>query len=371
MNGTGFGWDRRRFLLGMAAAGAATALPGSGAEPTVSNARKRGVRLGFDNFSIRAFDWKAPQLIEYAASLRVDTLLLSELGVFESLEHGALAAVGESARMRGLELQIGTGSICSTSKSYKQERLGPAADHLRLLIRTARAVGATVARCYLGTRRDRQGPGGIYPHIEETVKVCRAVHSEAQDAGVRIAIENHAGDLQAWELAELIETAGKDVFGATIDAGNATWTLEDPLTNLAILGPHALATGMRDSAVWETDNGAAVMWVNMGQGVVDWNIYLDRFQALCPDCPFVLETCGYAWQHEAEYLKDDWWTPYPRVRANEFARFVALAKRGRKFALPNGRPVGPKSKEMQQRQQKWDLEQSLSYCRNTLGLGLR
>ena len=46
------------------------------------------LKLGFDNFSIRAFGWKAPQLIEYAAGLEVDTLLLSDLEVYESLAGG-------------------------------------------------------------------------------------------------------------------------------------------------------------------------------------------------------------------------------------------------------------------------------------------
>lgn len=30
-----------------------------------------------------------------------------------------------------------------------------------------------------------------------------------------------------------------DNVGATMDSGNATWTLEDPLSNLEILGPYA------------------------------------------------------------------------------------------------------------------------------------
>ena len=62
--------------------------------------------------------------------------------------------------------------------------------------------------------------------MEEMVKILRAVRSEAEDANVKIAIENHAGDMQAWELADLIEEAGKSFVGATIDPGNAAWTLE-------------------------------------------------------------------------------------------------------------------------------------------------
>lgn len=363
-------WGRRRFLASVAAAGATGALRGVRGAETVA-VKKRGVRLGFDNFSIRAFGWRAPQLIEYAASLQVDTLLLSDLGVFEGLAPEALRPVAEMARRHGIEPQVGTGSICPTSKSYDEKRLGPAADHLRLLVRVARSVGSKVARCYLGTRRDRQGEGGIYRHIEETVKVCRAVRSEAADAGVRIAIENHAGDMQAWELVELIEAAGKDFVGATMDAGNATWTLEDPMVNLEILGPHAVTSGMRDSAVWETDKGAGVMWANMGQGVVDWQAYLARFEQLCPQCPFILEICSYSWQHEARYLEPGWWAAFPRARADEFARFVALAKRGKEYTLPEGRPAGTKSRELEQRQQQWDLEQSLRYCKRVLGLGLR
>ena len=79
------------------------------------------------------------------------------------------------------------------------------------------------------------------------MKVCRSVRSRAVDAGVKIAIENHAGDMQAWELVTLITEAGRDYVGATLDSGNATWTLEDPLVNLEILGPYAVATGIRDA----------------------------------------------------------------------------------------------------------------------------
>ena len=32
------------------------------------------LKLGFDNYAIRALDWKAPRLIEYAASLNLDTI---------------------------------------------------------------------------------------------------------------------------------------------------------------------------------------------------------------------------------------------------------------------------------------------------------
>jgi sugar phosphate isomerase/epimerase len=327
------------------------------------------LKLGFDNFSIRAFDWKAPQLIDYAASQNVDTLLLSDLDVYESLESDYLEKVKHRAEQAGVELQVGTGSICPTSRSYNHDRWGDAAGHARLLIRTAQQLGSGVARCYLGSRADRDGDGGIYRHIDEMVKTLRSVRAEAIDAGVKIAVENHAGDMQAWELAQLIEAAGSDFVGATMDPGNATWTIEDPLVNLETLGPYALATGIRDSAVWETEFGATSMWTNMGQGVVDWTAYLERYQQLCPETPFVLEVISYKWGNNAEYLKPEFWDRFPRARAREFARYVALAKRGRKYAIPAGRPTGADSPQLEQAQQKYDLEASLGYCRKVLGIG--
>ena len=40
------------------------------------------IPLGFDNFSIRALDWKAPQLLDFASSHKLDTILFSDLEVY-------------------------------------------------------------------------------------------------------------------------------------------------------------------------------------------------------------------------------------------------------------------------------------------------
>jgi sugar phosphate isomerase/epimerase len=185
---------------------------------------------------------------------------------------------------------------------------------------------------------------------------------------LKIAIENHAGDMQAWELVSLIREAGEHFVGATMDPGNAAWTMEDPMVNLEVLGPYTVTTGIRDVAIWETDNGATTMWTNMGQGLIDWPKYFQRFQQLCPKTPFVLEIISYKWSNESQYLKPEYWSRFPQARAHEFARFVALAKRGRKYEIPPGRPTGPSSKELEQAQQKFDLEESLEFCRQVLGL---
>ena len=52
-----------------------------------------GIRLGFDSYSIRDFHWKDIQLLDYAASLKLDTIQLSGLSDYESLDAEHLASV--------------------------------------------------------------------------------------------------------------------------------------------------------------------------------------------------------------------------------------------------------------------------------------
>ena len=197
---------------------------------------KRKIKLGFDNFAVRAMNWKAHALLDYAALLKVDSILISDLDAFENHEPAYLREVKAKADGLGVGIHLGTWSICPTSKAFKN-KWGTAEEHLTLAIRVAKTLGSPVIRVVLGNGEDRKTEGGIEARIADTVKVCQACRSRSMDAGVKIAVENHAGDLQAWELVTLIEAAGKDYVGANIDSGNACWTMEDPLENLETLAP--------------------------------------------------------------------------------------------------------------------------------------
>ena len=75
----------RRTILQSASLAAAslTLMPQSLANP-FQPSRNTNIKLGFDNFSIRALGWKAPQLLDYASTLKVDVVLFSDLDVYES-----------------------------------------------------------------------------------------------------------------------------------------------------------------------------------------------------------------------------------------------------------------------------------------------
>ena len=112
----------------------------------VSSYSASTIPLGFDNFSIRALDWKAPQLLDFASSHKLDTILFSDLDVYESLDSSYLREIKQEAQNRSIVIHIGTGGICHTSNSFK-EKHGTTEERLRLLIRVAKEVGAKVARC--------------------------------------------------------------------------------------------------------------------------------------------------------------------------------------------------------------------------------
>ena len=226
MNSDNLQPDRRTFLKTVSTAAAGLALAGSAAAEGITG-RPNSIKLGFDNFSIRAMQWKADALLDYAASLKLDSILISDLDAYENFSDPYLKDVGKKARDLGIELHAGTWSICPTSKYFKN-KWGTAEEHLSLGIRVAKALGSQVLRVVLGMGGDRKSDGGIEARIEDTVKVCKACRSQAKDAAVMIAVENHAGDMQAWELVTLIEAAGKDYVGATLDTGNSCWTLRRP-----------------------------------------------------------------------------------------------------------------------------------------------
>lgn len=355
---------RRTFLSGAASA-ATLALA---ARPLAAAPAAPRLKVGIDNFAVRAMQWKAPALIDYAASLKCDTLFVSDLLAFESLEDSALRQVRARAEAAGLQLYVGSWSICPTSKTFKKD-WGSAEEHLRLCIRVARTLGSPVARVILGNSEDRKSPGGIRARIADTVAVLRACRADAERAGVKIAIENHSGDLHSWECRELIEQAGTSFVGANHDSGNAVWTLEDPADVLETLGPVTICCSLRDSMIWEAPDGAVVQWTACGEGLMDWKAYAARWRQLCPDVPIMIETISGGPRTFA-YKKPEFWQHYDK-RPDKLAKFEALAKRGRPIpAFRN--PTDPKERAAaQQAFQKSEIEKSIAYLRREIGLGVR
>ena len=278
---------RREFTRGLAAIGIGATVGRISAAST--SASQRRLKLGIDNFAVRAMGWKASALIDYAAELNCDSLFITDLNAFENHNDNHLADLRQQADDKGVSIYLGGWSICPTSVTFR-DTWGSADEHLALGVRMAKALGSPVYRVILGSRNDRLTEGGIEARIDDTVKVLKAGRNRAMDAGVKIAVENHAGDMHSLELVRLIEAAGADFVGANIDAGNAVWTLEDPLQNLENLGKYVLTSSLRDTAVWRTPGHVHAQWVAMGSGDVDWKQYFARQSPGSRSAPWVADS---------------------------------------------------------------------------------
>jgi sugar phosphate isomerase/epimerase len=317
------------------------------------------VKLGIDLFSLRSQGWTPFQYLDYCSRQRARVVHFSEIRFIGSLDPQNLRQVRRRAEELGIEVEIGMKSICPTSKMFEAKE-GTAEQQLTRMIDSANQVGSKIVRAVLGSMDDRQ-TAPIEKHIESTVQVLKRVRSKATDSGIKIAIENHAGDMQGHELKVLIQEAGPDFVGACLDSGNPLWTLEDPHAALEALAPYVLTSHVRDSAVWTTPEGAAVSWVRMGEGNVDIDSYVKDYARLCPGRALSME-CIVFGPRVFAYRDNKFWEAYRDIPAWDFERFVRLAERGKP------RPEDPWERPDQKERERLDLEASLDYTRRLLNL---
>ncbi len=327
------------------------------------------MKLGVDVFSLRFNDWSADELLDYAHGLGLDVVHFSEVHFFESLERDYLEQVKRHADKLGLAIEVGMGSICPTSVTFSGER-GTASEQLAEMLQVAAWVGSPVLRCYMGSNADRRSELPLETHRLSTIATLRSVRGVAAELGVKIAIENHAGDQQGSELASLIEEAGPDYVGACIDAGNPLWVAESPFVTLEHLAPYVLMCHARDTALWPHPLGAVAQWVAMGEGTIGIDEWTRLFRQSCPNVNYTLEIITSIAPRVLNYLEPEFWSVYPHTPAVEFARFLQLVQKGSPFTEPvltaNWGSMPPEYRPALALQQQAKLEESVRYCRDVL-----
>lgn len=377
---------RRQFAAAaatLAAAAPAAAAPPAPTPPADSLLRRSPWRLGINTYCLRFQRWNDRQLIDYCFNRKLDAIFLQDSldpaamdpkhwAEVRAWTKGAGGGVG-GERGGGLHLETGGGAILPRSP----EEIPRIVAALHRNIERAAAMGSPIVRALLASDRYALPPGSLEPQIETAIKILRQVRTRVMDAGLKIGLENHK-ELQAWETRLVIEEAGKEFVGSYLDTGNPVFVAEDPLTTIETLAPLAVTFHLRDSVVYQHPDGVAVQWVPLGEGTVDFpGVLLPRAAALLP--PDVVIYCKPITARPAVVLpvySDEFWTKwFPRARARDLGRFLALARRGKPYDQPHilGDLPGLRDRWMEslKLQQLDHMERSLAYCRNTLHLGLR
>src|SRR5262249_14236976 len=137
-----------------------------------------------------------------------------------------------AAARLGLELNGGdAGALPRTA-----DGMNATLERMREGVRHAAAIGARLVRFRVAGDRARMPAGPVEQVMETMVSTLRKVRSEAMDAGVKFAIENHK-DLYCWQTRQIIDAAGKDFVASYLDTGNPVFVMEDPLATVETLGP--------------------------------------------------------------------------------------------------------------------------------------
>ena len=323
-----------------------------------ARAADAGARVGVDLFSVRSQKWTPFESLDYCAKLGAKLVHFSELQYLGSLDDANLRAVHEHANKLGVAIEVGTRTCCPTSKAFDAKQ-GTGEEQMLRAMHAACATGSPIVRTFMGTLADRDP---IERHMDAMAGLLKSMRARIMDAGLKIAIENHAGDMQARELKQLVEGAGKDFVGVCLDSGNPLWAIEDPHLTLETLYPYVLTTHCRDTALWRVPEGAAAAWVRMGDGNVGIAEYISKLRRLRPDLPVILEIIVTN-ARVFPYLDAKFWEPYRNQPAWEFARFLKIAEQGHPRE-----PMPPLKGEASLARERADLESSLTYTRNLLNV---
>lgn len=334
--------DRRTFLKTVGAAAIAFSAPVS--ETLFAHTATPKIRLGVDAFSLGAQNWTPFQTLDWAAKNSVNMVHFSEVRFLgsphwqEALAPDNLKRVREKADELKIDLEIGMRSLCPSSVDFANAQrndptLGTADEQIARMLIAAKAVRSPIVRCVQGVGQDRQT--GIETHMADMVKVLKANRSRILDSGIKLAIENHAGDMQGRELQQVIEQAGPDIVGVCLDSGNPFWANESPHVTLDHLAPYTLTSHMRDSYVFNSPQGIASTWTRMGDGNMGMEDYIRKYVQRCPGKAVSLEVIVQGNNYRIFNYRDPAaWALFRNTPAFEFAELLTLAEKGQPRELP-------------------------------------
>jgi 3-oxoisoapionate decarboxylase len=311
------------------------------------------VELGSVDGSVGGNQFTPVQYLDHFASLKLTWAQISLPPAIIG-DEAAVRQVKDHADRLGMKLQLAFGTMCPTARSFNPKN-GTLEEQVGRALRASQIFGARCMRCILGGDPERPQ---IEMHIDNMVKAVRGMRTRIVDSGIKLAVENHGGDLQAREMKAMIEAVGTDIMGVCLDSGNPVWMLEDPHMTLEMLIPYAETSHIRDSAVWKVPEGIAVRWVNMGEGNVDIDGWIRKFVAAKPGLPIIFENLVSANPRVHAIHDPKFWTNWQKMPASELARFLAIAEKGvPKLATP--RPEGKTAGQ----QRIEDLEICVRYTR--------
>jgi sugar phosphate isomerase/epimerase len=177
-----------------------------------------------------------------------------------------LKEVNAAAREHGLYLEY--------NFSMDMGGMGIGIQHdLAEALATAAGLGADIVKVSMDLKRPRPvSASRFHPEVLAQMKSfasqLKAAASQADAAGIKIAVENHC-DSFSEEILWLLDRVNSPVVGACIDTVNALMVMEDPMQAIANLAPRAFTNHFRDDRIEFQRYGFKLTGAAVGEGDID------------------------------------------------------------------------------------------------------
>ena len=241
-------------------------------------------------------------VLELAAQFGLNAVELPFGYIHPQEDEAILRAYCEQASEKGLR-------VISAGLPIEVE---PFRRHLALCQR----LGITTVRCVLssvlcGDRRPIGGLEGWQRHLDEKIGILKELAPIAEDAGVRIGVENHQ-DATSADLVYLCQTVNSPNVGVTLDTGNPLAVAEDPVEFARTILPYLMHVHLKDYRMTASPEGYRIFHCAIGAGVVDYPALFDLFRTK-DDLVCNIEMAALGERH-IRLLTEEYWaghTPRP------------------------------------------------------------
>jgi sugar phosphate isomerase/epimerase len=207
--------------------------------------------------------WEFDQAIDEAIRLGADGISL-ETCFMPRFDQAYLAHIKDKLDEHNLERMLAWGHPDGLEGGRNRE----AAQEMEQHLGTAQAVGASVMRIVGSSLTFRDEPHG--PQIERISEILTESVKKAEDAGIRLAIENHI-DFNADEILEILDRVNSEYLGVNFDSGNTLRVFEDPVEAAGKLAKRTFATHIKDIDPAAGSPRDWTFWASApaGSGIID------------------------------------------------------------------------------------------------------
>ena len=208
--------------------------------------------------------WDIFGLMDEAKKLGLDGLHVTaaDLG---STDDAHLRDVRRAAEERGLFLEYNF----SLDASHYDDRL---TNTMEQGIAIAEKIGSDIGKISMDLTRPHPVCGSAFhplviPQLEEIARKAIAAAPAAQNAGVRLCVENHT-EAFSEEVLWVVHRVNHPYVGACVDTNNSLMVGEDPLTAIRKLAPVAYTNHFSDHRIVFDQYGCRITGVATGTGDV-------------------------------------------------------------------------------------------------------